>query len=308
MSQDGAEGGAVATPIGKRPLPDSIDPRPSTETKRATLSIKLQFGKFSKLVELDAAKTVGDLKIDIERETGVPVDKQKLIFKGQLKDGSTLREAGLKSNSKLMILGTRPVDSKIIQESTPKGGLVDDFNATSTPERWCDMAKHKKILEKGRPDDGWSGIKDRQVPLRDDQSFIPGLLNSQGSKVRLTFKDGQSELWIGSAQHTQRIAVATIHKIEAQTITGQEEYSILRIQIGSAGEFGYFLHTLRWSTGCGVATQHLCDHGLRLFIPSHICVFRFVSAAANSYWLYFVPSQCVSGIKLRVLGVEALLE
>ncbi len=41
-----------------------------------------------------------------------------------------------------------------------------------------------QVLGKGRPDDGWAGIQGRQVPLRDDQTYIPGLLNSQGTKVR----------------------------------------------------------------------------------------------------------------------------
>lgn len=243
-SKNDVEGSDVATPNGKRRLPNSSDLSPLNETKRASLSkeddvisIKLHFGKISKLVKLDAATTVGDLKIEIERETGVPVDNQKLIFKGQLKDGSTLREAGMKNGSKLLILGTRPNDAKISQESTTRGGPVDDFNTALTPEPWCAMEKHKNILAKGCPDDGWNGIQGRQVPLRDDQTFIPGLLNSQGSKVRLTFKEDQ--LWVGSVQSTQRIPISTIHKIEAQPIIGQEQYSILRIQIGSAGEFGY---------------------------------------------------------------------
>ena len=35
------------------------------------------------------------------------------------------------------------------------------------------------------------------------QKMIGGLYNSQGTKVRLTFKEN-NELWIGSATHTQQ--------------------------------------------------------------------------------------------------------
>ncbi len=94
----------------------------------------------------------------------------------------------------------------------------------------CTLILLLQVLAKGRPDDGWPGMKDRQVggdgrgrgiaacevavhsmgkavrchsgqptssaalirllapmrvqvPLRDDQTYIPGLLNSQGTKV-----------------------------------------------------------------------------------------------------------------------------
>ena len=52
-------------------------------------------------------------------------------------------------------------------------------------------------------------------------------------------------------------------KIEATPIDGQEEYSIVSLQLG--------------------ATAH------------------------SKYWLYYVPSQYVAAIKIRVLGVGSLL-
>ena len=38
---------------------------------------------------------------------------------------------------------------------------------------------------------------------------------------------------------------------------------------------------------------------------SSLCVPR---AATSNYFLYFVPSQCVASIKIRLLGVASLLE
>ena len=92
------------------------------------------------------------------------------------------------------------------------------------------------MLAKEPPEDGWPGIEGRQVPLRDDQNFIPGLLNSQGVKLRFTFKDDLQQVWLGAATHTQKVPYGSISKIEAEPIVGNEKYSIVRVQLGAAGE------------------------------------------------------------------------
>ncbi len=70
-------------PISKAASPPSEAPSTS---EGDTIEIKIQFGKVSKVVRRRLASTVGELKAEIERETGVPVANQKLLFKGQLKD------------------------------------------------------------------------------------------------------------------------------------------------------------------------------------------------------------------------------
>lgn len=125
------------------------------------------------------------------------------------------------------------------------------------------QAQHAKVLAKGRPDDALPGIKGRQVPLEAGQAAIPGLLNAVGAKVRLTFKPELQQLWIGSAQSTQKVPYSSVAKIEAAPIEGGEEYSIVSLQLGAS--------------------------------------------ASSRYWLYYVPSQYVAAIKMRVLGVAALL-
>ncbi|KAI3425695.1 hypothetical protein D9Q98_007672 [Chlorella vulgaris] len=261
-------------------------------------------------VSRPASSTVADLKADISAQTGIPPENQKLLCKLQLKDEQTLQArvhawphddpstemhsrcaaaAGLKNGSKVIVVGSRPEAIKGIKGatrvqaarwtrlpvgSTPgagggagdggKAGEEGDWDDGKAPaEPWCEQEQHKKVLAQGRPEDGWPGIKDKQVPLRDDQLYIPGLLNGQGTKVRLTFKPELQQLWVGSAASTQKVPCNSIAKMESQVIKGQEEYSILRIQLGAA--------------------------------------------STSNLFLYFVPSQAVSGIKLRVLGVQALI-
>jgi Ubiquitin family len=255
--------------------PAEIEPkRPATEAADTnndnleTIEIKVQFGKQMKVVERSLDTTVADLKAEIEEHTSIPATHQKLLFKGQLKDASTLRETGLKNGSKLMVIGTKPEDTKIANNtstSTKTGaGAVGDWDAIPKSTPWSKEARHEKILSKGVPEDAWPGLEGRQVSLRDDQTYIPGLYNSQGVKVRFTFKQELEQVWIGSPSHTQKVPYSSISKIEAQVIEGQEKYSILRVILGAS--------------------------------------------TSNSYWLYFVPSQYVAAIKMRILGVASLLE
>ena len=160
---------------------------------------------------------------------------------------------------------------------------------------------HAQILEKGVPEDAWPGIADKQTPLRDDQTYIPGLLNSSGVKCRMTFRTEIDQIWIGTATRTQKIARTSVSLVESQTIEGQEQYSIMRIQLGPTGEclsflqfFNIFLFFFYFS-----APSHAILHYSYFALCYH--------AAKNSYWFYFVPSQLVAAVKIRLLGVESLL-
>ena len=54
--------------------------------------------------------------------------------------------------------------------------------------------------------------------------------------MRLTFKNEIGQVWVGSAASTQKVPIGSVHKIEAQAIKGQEEFSIVRLQLGASGK------------------------------------------------------------------------
>jgi hypothetical protein len=245
-------------------IPEENEPKRPATAVAEKIQIKVQCGKQMKVVDRLLDSTIAELKAEIAKETEIPVANQKLIFKTQLKDESTLRETGLKNGSKLMVIGTKPEDTKIANTTTSTATKAADWDAIPKTEPWSKQAKHEAILSKGVPEDAWPGIEGRQISLRDDQTYIPGLFNSRAVKVRFTFKDELEQVWIGSPSHTQKVPYSTVSKIEAQSIEGNGKYSILRIQLGAS--------------------------------------------ASNSYWLYFVPSQYVAAIKMRILGVASLLE
>lgn len=255
---------ADAPPPATSAATQTVGEKRELEDREEIIQIKITFGKQAMTVSLPTSRTVAELKQDIETHTGVPPANQKLLFKGQLRDEQTLAAAGLKNGSKVIVMGSRlsEIQAAAAHPSSSQAGAALEWDATKK-EVWSEQEQHKKVLAKGRPDDGWAGVKDRQVPLQDSQTYIPGLLNSQGTRVRLTFKPELQQIWVGSAQSTQKIYYGSISKIEAQPIKGDEGYSIVCMQLGSA--------------------------------------------ATSRLWIYYVPSQAVSGIKLRILGLEALL-
>ena len=76
---------------------------------------------------------------------GVPPTNQKLLFKGQLKDAATLRETGLKNGSKLMVIGTKPEDTKVATTTAAAAAGAADWDAPAKKEPWSQMAQHKKV-------------------------------------------------------------------------------------------------------------------------------------------------------------------
>ncbi len=63
-----------------------------------------------------------------------------------------------------------------------------------------DSKDHKKIIEKGPPEDVPNGIKDVQLPL--PQEPLSGMVNKFGSRVRLHFKTELEQLWLGTKGST----------------------------------------------------------------------------------------------------------
>lgn len=78
------------------------------------------------------------------------------------------------------------------------------WDAPVSNEPLSKQQPHAKVLEKGLPEDAVPGVAGRQVPFTDAITCIPGLLNSQGVKVRLTFKPELEQIWVGSATSTQK--------------------------------------------------------------------------------------------------------
>lgn len=239
---------------------------PSTEEQQVPCAVqfKLIFGKTTTDMSMLLSSTIGDLKEKAQQALGIPPAMQKLLIKGLMKpDSATLKEAGVKKGLRVMLVGSRLQDILAAAAPSSSPGLAWESPVVTQEDPLHTQTQHKKILDKGIPEGSMSGIAGRQIQLKDDENMIPGLLNSQGNKVRLTFKPTEQQVWIGSAASTQKVYYSQIKKIESHVIEGHEEYSILAFHLNAEGK--------------------------------------------GKYWLYWFPSQYTAAIKVRIIGVSALI-
>ncbi len=215
-------------------------------TTGSTIAFKVLFGKKTFDVSLPSTATVADLKAHLSSAdvSGVAVAQQKLMGGGKtLKDESTLADAKIAQGQKLMMLATVVAAAAALSGSKP--AAAEKEKAPSGPqlvvfEPLSSQTKHKKVLEKGAPEDGLAPHAVRQDAL--PASGIPGLLNHRGVKVRLTFKAFEQELWIGSAESTLKLAYASIRGIDAEVVQGKPEFSIVTLKLGPTEGSNYYLY------------------------------------------------------------------
>lgn len=234
------------------------------QLQKQMVEFKIQYGKQSADLKRAADSTVGELKAEVEKTLGIKPEMQKLMFKGLLKtDAATLQQVGIKNGSKVLLVGSSQADVAQAKPQDANSAAPTAWDAPSDDKPLSEQEPHAKVIAKGKPEDAMPGIKDKQQQFAEGQNSIQAVLNSQGTKVRLTFKDDMQQIWIGSATSTQKVAYGSVRKIENWPISGQEEYSILALHLGT-------------TTG-------------------------------SKYWLYYVPSQYVAAIKMRVIGIQALI-
>jgi len=241
--------------------PNNDSPSPATPTPASEkVSFTVSFKKQVIPVEFGIDQTIGELRQEIARLTEVPAALQKLMLKGLLKnDADTLRNSGFKSGAKVMLIGSTIQD--VLNTAAPEKSITEA--AASTPmsekETMSDKVQHKKILDKGKPDDIMPGLRQGQEPLPDVPLY--GILNNRGDKVRLTFKVAQQELWVASKSSTQKLPFQTIRSVESEPIKGSDEYHIVSLQLGSGEGTRLYLYWVPAQYTKAIRNVIMTDYG-----------------------------------------------
>lgn len=117
----------------------------------------------------------------------------------------------------------------------PKSSSKDKESTSSSREK-----QHKKVLDKGKPDDVMPAVKNVKESL--PPAPLSGMLNKHGNKVRLTFKMEADQLWIGTKERTEKVPMNSIRNVVSEPIEGHEEYHILAIQLGPTEASRYWIY------------------------------------------------------------------
>lgn len=191
-----------------------------------------------------ATATVSEVKRRLEPLTNVPVDMQKLIYRGLLSDATQLQSLDLNTKDpKIMLIGTSRSAAVEPTASAAKGG---DQAATASQrsgrECWSDMPEHKKVLDRhGKPKNATVGLLKTEAVFLPDDSLI-GLYNKNGEALRLRVRPDTSELWLTTNALTYRLPLSTIHEVTNQPIKDHPEYHIMAFQFGPTLKSRYFVY------------------------------------------------------------------
>nr|XP_058893027.1 ubiquitin domain-containing protein UBFD1 isoform X6 [Kogia breviceps] len=162
---------------------------------RELVDLKIIWNKTKHDVKFPLDSTGSELKQKIHSITGLPPAMQKVMYKGLVPEDKTLREIKVTSGAKIMVVGSTIND--VLAVNTPKDAAQQDAKAEENKkEPLCRQKQHRKVLDKGKPEDVMPSVKGAQERL--PSVPLSGMYNKSGGKVRLTFKLEQDQLWIGT--------------------------------------------------------------------------------------------------------------
>nr|XP_018912676.1 PREDICTED: ubiquitin domain-containing protein UBFD1-like isoform X1 [Bemisia tabaci] len=185
-------------------------------------------------------KTVSDLKKHLQNILGVPQHLQKIMFKGLAKDDQSLKDIGVTKDAKVMVVGSKLTDVLAVSTPSNQDTAEEKSSSVSTSEPFCRQKIHRKVLDKGVPDDAMPGILNIKEPL--PPYPISGMLNKSGGKVRLTFKLEVDQVWIGTKERTDKLGMSSIKNVISEPIEGHEEYHIMAVQLGPTEASRYWIY------------------------------------------------------------------
>ncbi|XP_077979697.1 ubiquitin domain-containing protein UBFD1-like [Glandiceps talaboti] len=218
----------------------SSPPTTESATPKETVDFKVVYNKKKHDVTFGLDETVATLKLHIQTITGVPPAMQKVMFKGLMKDEKTLRELKVTKGAKMMVVGSTLNDVIAINTPTAEAGKEDQTDTGPAKESLSKQKQHKKVLDKGKPDDIMPGIKGKKERL--PPVPVSGMLNKAGGKVRLTFKLEADQVWIGTKERTEKLPMGSIKNIVSEAIEGHEEYHMMALQLGPTEASRYWIY------------------------------------------------------------------
>jgi len=210
------------------------------EDKEGKVEFKVIFNKKKIDVAFSEKATIGELKSHLQTIIGIPPAMMKVMIKGLAKDEMTLSKLGVTKGSKIMVVGSSLND--VLQVSSSPKDIAKAGNSNSSKEEHSasKMKNHKKVLDRGKPDDVMPGLKIGKEPLPPHP--LSGMLNKHGKATRLTFKLDMGQVWIGTKERTEKVPLSSIKNVVSEPIEGHEEYHIVALQLGPTEQSRYYVY------------------------------------------------------------------
>uniref|UniRef100_H2U640 Ubiquitin family domain containing 1 n=2 Tax=Takifugu rubripes TaxID=31033 RepID=H2U640_TAKRU len=217
----------------------SISNGDEADDKREMVELKIIWNKNKYDLKIPVDNTGAKLKESIHSLTGLPPAMQKVMYKGLLPEDKTLRDIKITNGAKIMVVGSTIND--VLAVNTPKEVMQQEVKAEENKkEPLCRQKQHRKVLDKGKPDDIMPAIKGTKERL--PTVPLSGMFNKSGGKVRLTFKLEQDQLWIGTKERTEKVPMGSIKNVVSEPIEDHEGYHMMAFQLGPTEASQYWVY------------------------------------------------------------------
>ncbi|XP_025835917.1 ubiquitin domain-containing protein UBFD1-like [Agrilus planipennis] len=141
---------------------ESSNDEKKVDSTSELLDFKVVYNKNKHDVSAPSDSTVAELKKKLQGLLGVPESLQKLMYKGLLQDNQTLANVGITKGAKIMLVGST-LNDVLAVSSVTKQDVAELENPANTKEPLCRQKIHKKVLDKGVPEDAMPGIRNLKV-------------------------------------------------------------------------------------------------------------------------------------------------
>jgi len=137
----------------------------SSDNKAEVVKFTVNYKKQNVEIEFGVDQTLGALRLEIAKLTGVAAGLQKLMYKGMMKDDAkTLRDLNVKDGAKMMLVGS--TIGEVLTASAPVPQPTESKAEEETKgEAMSEKLPHKKIVDKGVPEGAEPGKKKENMNL-----------------------------------------------------------------------------------------------------------------------------------------------
>ncbi|XP_058509294.1 ubiquitin domain-containing protein UBFD1 isoform X2 [Solea solea] len=217
----------------------SISNGDDADGEQETVDLKIIWNKNKYDLKIPVDSTGAKLKERIHSLTGLPPAMQKVMYKGLLPEDKTLRDIKVTNGAKIMVVGSTIND--VLAVNTPKEVIQQEVKAEENKkEPLCRQKQHRKVLDKGKPEDVMTSIKGTKERL--PTVPLSGMYNKSGGKVRLTFKLEQDQLWIGTKERTEKVPMGSIKNVVSEPIEDHDDYHMMAFQLGPTEASQYWVY------------------------------------------------------------------
>ena len=206
------------------------------------VEFKVIYNKKKYDVSFPLDKDVAALKAHLQAVIDIPPAMMKVMIKGMAKDEMTLRSLGVNKSSKVMVIGSSLNDVLSVSATPTPAQLKEEEKAAKAKAETSSSREkmHKKVLDKGKPDEALPGKKGAKEAL--PSVPLSGMLNKHGGKVRLTFKLELDQVWIGTKERTEKLGMSSIKGVVSEPIDDHDEYHIMALQLGPTEASRYWIY------------------------------------------------------------------